>query len=568
MTASIHSTEAGARLTAGAAYAATIETWWTVFPGKLHRYSRMISGVWSDGFYLTAWPRASLAAPALALLFGFFEGATHWSPVVIDSTRLSTSITAVTFMQMLPLLFVTVFLGALSANLGLMTVVGFALGDYLIAGPVLTPDPWMPLADFFRLRVPQLYSYAIFFGLAAMPTIFGFALLRASIRRSWTHSAFWIVLRVAAAALLQGVLVYTWILIAPTTLRVIWAWAKRVPPISVSDYSSMLNPWLPAAAAIGIVVRAALVHRARGKSSRNESLKKLREHFRDSDQNPAWTRNMPLWLRSLLTALVYTLLLAGMIGSWRLAALVIAVVAGICLLRNCVLPAWRLWRRWTALLNHVPIVGRIAVAAAAGYYLAWFLLQLPGWTLRANTVPGDFRVILACIGSALPLVVVLLPYVPEGVGNPPDSVSPLISGRLMHAATRVLLLLTLIGASVRVYAICLDPFCCYSAPSDADMAIAAMVVGAALVIGAGLIVAYGIGVGVGAAAAAAAAEAAAADAAAAEAAAAAAAAENAAIAEIGAAETLPGGAGVADTIPALPPWHSAAGGAWWIPPEF
>jgi hypothetical protein len=164
--------------------------------------------------------------------------------------------------------------------------------------------------------------------------------------------------------------------------------------------------------------------------------------------------------------------------------------------------------------------------------------------------------------------VVFLPYVSVSVGNPSDSVSLLISGRRMHAATRVLLLLILVGASVRVYAICLDPFCCYSAPSDADMAIAAMVVGAALVIGAGLIVAYGIGVGVGAAAAAAAAEAAAADAAAAEAAAAAAAAENAAIAEIGAAETLPGGAGVADTIPALPPWHSAAGGAWWIPPEF
>lgn len=52
-------------------------------------------------------------------------------------------------------------------------------------------------------------------------------------------------------------------------------------------------------------------------------------------------------------------------------------------------------------------------------------------------------------------------------------------------------------------------------------------------------------------------------------AAAAAAADNAAIADIGAAETLPGGAGVADTIPALPPWHSAAGGGgWWIPPEF
>src|SRR3954465_7954667 len=120
MTTTIQSTEAESRPDTGAAYAAIIETWWTVFPGKLHRYSRILSGVWSDGFYLTAWPSASVVAPALAILFGFFEGATHWSPVVIDSTRLSTSITAVTFMQMLPLLFVTVFLAALSANLGVM----------------------------------------------------------------------------------------------------------------------------------------------------------------------------------------------------------------------------------------------------------------------------------------------------------------------------------------------------------------------------------------------------------------------------------------------------------------
>ena len=66
----------------------------------------------------------------------------------------------------------------------------------------------------------QRRAEIFFFGLAAMPTIYGFALLRASIKGSWTHSVFWIVLRVATAALLQGLLVYTWVLIAPVTLRI------------------------------------------------------------------------------------------------------------------------------------------------------------------------------------------------------------------------------------------------------------------------------------------------------------------------------------------------------------
>src|SRR5512133_2044561 len=147
------------------------DTWWTAIPAKLHRYSHLASAIWSDGIYLTAWPRVSVWLPAIALLFGFLEGATHWSPVVIDATRLSTTAIPVSFMQMLPLLFVAALLGSVSANAGLMLVLGFALGDSLVAGPVLAFDEWTPLVGFFRLRLPQLYSYAIFLGFASMPAV-------------------------------------------------------------------------------------------------------------------------------------------------------------------------------------------------------------------------------------------------------------------------------------------------------------------------------------------------------------------------------------------------------------
>jgi hypothetical protein len=541
-------------------------TWWTEIPGRLHRYSRFASAISSDGIYLSAWPRTSAIVMVATVLFGLFEGATHWSPVVIDSTRLSTSIPAVSFMQMMPLLFVTAFIGALSANLGLMMVVGFAAGDYLIAGPALTLDPWAPIPDFFRLRVPQLYSYGIFVALAVLTTIFAFALLNASIPRFRTKGRLWIVLRIAAAAVLQGLLVYLWILIAPTTLRVTWAWAHRIPPIAVSDYKRMLIPWLPATAAIGTLLRAVLVYMARSKPSRNEALSKLSRRLWQSDQDVAVTRKMPLWLRSLLAALIVTLLLAGMIGNWWLVALVLLASAGICLLRNCLLPELRWWKKWSALMNRVPIALRVAIAYLTAYFLTSFLLRLPGWTLRENNVPGDFRVILGCIGIGLLVAVVLVPYVPEPTAiNASDPGSLSVSPRFVHAI-RVLLLVTVIGASVHVYAICLDPFCCYSSPSDADIAAAAMVAGAIMAIGGifalGMLAggalaagaaAEGVAVAAGEAAVAGAADAAAADAAA-----------------IGAADTLPGfGAiadiGAADTLPGGLQYAPVRVG--WIPPQ-
>jgi hypothetical protein len=551
---------------------AVCELWWTEIPGRLRRYSRLASAVWSDGVYLTAWPRVSVLAPLVTLLFGILEGATHWSPILVASTRISTEGTAVNFLQMLPLLIVAVVVATLSSNLGIMLVTGFAMGEYLLAGPFLELSRWTPLRGFVLLRLPMLYSYTIFLALALTPVLV-FGLVRVSFHKLPVRGG-WVAVRIILAATIQALLIFIWLLNVPATVRVVWAWAGHPPPIAVSDYRNMLSPWLPVIAAGAMLVRAALVHFAGNSPSRSQSLMALHRRLVTVCRAPALTRPMPDWARSLVIAVLLSLLLLGFIGSWTRAALVLSFLSGLFLVRNCVLPRLSPWMAWSRAIARVPLVIRILVTATITYWLSSVLLQMPGWTLRENAVPGDFRVILACIGLGFLILLVLIPDVAETMKAPTSSqcATNLISRRTAQSATRALAFALLFAGSVRAYAVCLDPFCCYAAPSDADLACAAMVVAGAL------LVVSGGAIAVGAIEAGAAAVAAADAAAAAETAAAIGAADTvpgiAALGEYGAAETVPGmGAiadiGAADTLPGGLQYAPVRGGVGWgIPPEF
>src|SRR2546430_1953090 len=111
-----------------------VDFWWVEIPGKLRRSSTLLWAAWSDGVYLTAWPRIITILAVAVFLLGFIEGGTHWSPIAIWDQRM-TAEPAVAFAQMPYLLIIGVVLGSLSANLGLVLVLGYALGDFFWAGP-------------------------------------------------------------------------------------------------------------------------------------------------------------------------------------------------------------------------------------------------------------------------------------------------------------------------------------------------------------------------------------------------------------------------------------------------
>ena len=142
--------------------------WWIQIPATLRRYSLFLSEAWADGIYLTAWPRLAIVLPALAFVFGLLEGATHISQVNEHSPRLAF---AVTFAQMPMLLGAGIVIGALSANAGLMIVLGYAIADYFINAPQFSVPAQWPLHQFFYLRLPQLISYLLFCMVAVTPTL-------------------------------------------------------------------------------------------------------------------------------------------------------------------------------------------------------------------------------------------------------------------------------------------------------------------------------------------------------------------------------------------------------------
>jgi len=444
---------------------AAIEKWWVKTPGQLRVYSKTLWAVWSDGIYLTAWPRAALLLPCMALLLGIVEGATHWSLLTIGNDTVDVSFAAVIFAQFLPLLFVAVLLGSSSAHLGLMVVSGYALGDYLIAGPFLTISNWNPISGFLCLRVPQLLCYFLFFAVAAAPAIAGSALLHPFSRRLAGDRLFSLIVRTAALAAVTMTLVYGWTLVAPLVFRMVWSWAGQGPPISVKYFREVLNPWLPITAGIGIVIRNVLVWRTRNDERLQERTRRLFNEAALVDRRTAWPRHLPPWFRALLTAAWSAFLLVGMMTTWPVAALVCTGLMTLFLLRNCILPKVAMWARWTRKITAVPLIFRLALVVGASYFSTRELLHIPGWAISQNSTPGQFGILLACAAASLLTNLFVIPYAPEGSVATTQSVSVPLATPAIRVAVQVLLLVLFLFLPLHAFAVCMDPSCCFGADS-------------------------------------------------------------------------------------------------------
>lgn len=450
----------GAASRSGLFSSGVIESWWVKVPGRLRTYSQTLWAAWSDGIYLTAWPRAALLLPWAALLLGFVEGSTHWSLLTLGNDKVVFLDPAVIFAQYVPLLFIAVLLGSLSAHVGLMLVIGFALGDYLIAGPVLTILDRNPIYGFLYLRVPQLFCYALFFAVAVAPSIAGSRLVRPLTRKLAPGGLLSAAIRAAGLAAVTMMLVYGWTLVAPMVFRIVWFWVGQGPPISVKYFREVMNPWLPITAGLGIVARNILVWRTRDDQQLRERIKRLHNAAQLADQQVAWPRRLPIWFRATLAAAWSAFLLAGMMTTWLLAASVCAALVTLFLLRNCILPKLTLWASWTRKVTGVPLVFRIALVVSATYFATRGLLQIPGWAISQNAVPGQFGVLLACAAASLLINLVVIPFAPAdslaaAEGVPVVEITPAV-----RVAVQVLLLVLFLFLPLHAFASCMDPSCC------------------------------------------------------------------------------------------------------------
>jgi hypothetical protein len=454
---------------------ATIESWWVQIPARLDRYSSLLSDAWSDGIYLTVWPRIAILLPLTSLVFGFVEGASHWSFLTIGENAVSSSISVVAFAQVLPLVVIGAVVGSLSANAGLMLVLGYALGDFLFAGPQVpfNGGPWLP--SFFYTRPPMLLSYVLFLMLAVLPIVSTKRLLTDLYRRMPGRDIASTLVRIAATAGVQGLFIYIWIFVAPMVMRTLWQWPVHSyygAPVAIGYFHQLLSPWLEIAAMGAIVVRGWLTVRAERNPEVATRVQKLESMLETAEDVPLFPERLR-WLRALLSALLMMLLVSGFIDSIWLGLVMMAVFAAPLLAREYLFPTSSIWMKWTTLVLKVPAVLRLAAAGLGSYLITLTLLAIfPGQAPARNGAGGAFGVELTSLGFGLLVLVALLP--PETTASTQDSEAQAFEipqvGRneVTRTAARIVfpVALLVLFTVPKAYASCRDPYCCCAGDSN------------------------------------------------------------------------------------------------------
>lgn len=403
-----------------------MERWWVAVPWRLRRYSVYLSAAWADGIYLTAWPIVATLAPLLLLLFGLLEGASHWSLLINDAIPLPGEV-PLAFTQLLPLIVLTAAVSALSANLGLALVLGYALGDFLVAGfrftyaqgfEFLASSALDPVQSFLYLHLAQLISYVLFLLLVATPTLSSRYLVP---RLDWLtkgQEPASTLMRVCALMIIQGALVYLWTLTAPLLIRIFWAWTNDQPPLSAAYYLQEQGWWVVAAAVVGVAVREWLAHLARRNSVVIQRMERQASELRVADAHRAFSRNLPSYIRIILVAGVLTLLISGFIPSLLWGVITFLFFSFILIARTTLLPPLALWKKWVSMITHLPLVARLAIGVAVTYVVSQQIISYyqnqPG---ADNRTSDSFLPVLINVGIALLIMIALVP--PEPAQKPP-----------------------------------------------------------------------------------------------------------------------------------------------------
>ncbi len=403
-----------------------LHTWWFAIPATLRRFSVIISESWHDGMYLTAWPLVAQVMPPLLFVLGLAEGMTHWT--FASSAALSTNETIVSFTELLPFMVLMAAASALSANFGLMLLLGYAVGDFALAGPQLTyflPSNASPILmhlppsviTLIYLRFPQLIAYAILFLFGIMPTLATKyltyqvqPLLRAlGIGR--------VLLQIVAMGLIQGAIMFAWTLTAPVMIRVYWSWINDSPPLAAAYFLQVQGSWIYLTAGVAAAVRGWLMFLAYRKPVLILQARQLNAELKRADLHKTLLRRLPRAFGAIFAAIGITLLLSGAIPGPTNGAIIALGLAVFLIIRNSILPRIPPWQAWMKLLQRIPLIIRLGM----GYIIIFALVQrvLPtvlnaqSNSTAPSTPEATFLPLLVSIGISFGIMTLLMP------GQPP-----------------------------------------------------------------------------------------------------------------------------------------------------
>lgn len=371
------------------------EWFWVRLPLLAQHMSRRLGAITGEGYYLAARPGTGALLPPFAFTLGLACGWFHpgFEQIVYQSWFVLGS---------------ALLLAALSGQLGLLFVVGYAFGNMFLGPATPSGAPsWTELP--LEVGVPLLIEYLVLgLFLSQLSTVSKALARQVPLPKRWIGGR-----RFAALALLEAaaaaLMVWGWVRALPIVLRPRFTWSGAPEPADAMVAIQQIALALAGMAAIVTLARLALQHRTAFSAACRPWLDHL-DRLRQSVPASAkpLVEHIPPLAALALQVLLGLGLMAGLMDAWIDALVALAVLGIVQAARKGILPVLG---GWPALAARLPVIVRmlvgIAVLALAGPMLLWFFFgQASG-----------MRPLLFITLFSLVIFLLLLPPAPSGEKN-------------------------------------------------------------------------------------------------------------------------------------------------------
>lgn len=371
---------------------------------RLSLWSRYISRQMplktTDGIYLNVNPIAGAAAPIAALLLGLLFGA---GQLGYDTV----------YTESMLFLCIAVLFGTFSANLGMLFLAGFVVGEFILAAnwtsvPSTRYDGL--IANVFRYRIPLLISY----GLLAIVTVQIPVLIKQLLIQIKLPLRFNNHIKLGFAMLTQplltGTVIYFWVQIMPVLIRPVYTWTARTPRVEAMANFQEYGYVLVTLAVLASLLRVYL-------QSRTVFDKTLSERMDQIEQKAdrVFTKAKPVkpigdyfhpWVKTVALTLVMAVTLSGLYELWWdaliLSAFILVIQAARSRLIHIPLGKWPYW------MARIPVLYRLIIAFLLILYFSKSIIEY-----YYSGYQQTFRPVIVMTGLAMVFVYLLTPMLPE-----------------------------------------------------------------------------------------------------------------------------------------------------------
>jgi hypothetical protein len=334
--------------------------WAVTLPKWLDPWAPQLALSMGDGVWVVAWPKVTPFTPVAALGVGLLSALVSpgWHFVYTES---------------LPFLAFIITGAILSGPIGIMLVVGFAIGNFFLARPELGPSVVFGGGGLVKTHASLLLSYLLLGFLAVRVPFMARLFAEGTLVRIPDYGRIRSAARWILFPLLCGALVFLWCQATIVLIRPVFIWSGQFAPTveAIHPIQSQWQ-WLAGTAVAASLARLALegiVGRNLGSSERLKGLQA--ERWVDS---VGASGSGVSWRRVGLTAVAGTFLLAGFYTGW-----VDALVVGLTLL---MLRAWNVGLvarqpvGWVNVVRRVPALVRFAAALLVGYAVSRMITEV------------------------------------------------------------------------------------------------------------------------------------------------------------------------------------------------